>query len=351
MFCNINAPAYLSPHNLDKYLERGWFRMGQSMFTTSFLNFNNTLFNAIWLRYDLQNYNLKASGKTILKQNKNFSVQVNPFSFSPEKDRLFKKYREALPFSIAHSLKTLLLDEGQFTIFNTFEICVYDGSTLIGMGVFDLGLNTAQGIINFYDPTYKKYSLGKFLILEKINYLKKIGFTFFYPGYFAPGYSPFDYKTELSVSGVSFFDVSTENWIDYHDFELDNAPLQLIYQKLNTLEKTKTFKNLGIHVNHYKFYDVKLFKEYAVYDLLNVPYFILLSPLDTHKELLILYNIQKEMYQICICCHVFEINIPIQEGVYNNYFLRLEDVIYETNKVELLVKYVLDNQMHYASVF
>ena len=40
----------LNGEELDKYLERGWFRMGQTIFTTNFLKFNGLIYSVIWLR-------------------------------------------------------------------------------------------------------------------------------------------------------------------------------------------------------------------------------------------------------------------------------------------------------------
>jgi leucyl-tRNA---protein transferase len=351
MFCDINYPAHLSPYTLDNYLERGWFRMGQSMFTTSFLFFNNTLFNAIWLRYDLQTYNLRNSGKQILKLNKDFRVEIGPLTFSIEKNTLYNKYRSQLPFSIAHSLQALLLDDGSFSIFNSMEVCVYDNSKLIAVGVFDMGADTSQGIINFFDPAYKKFSLGKFLILQKILFLQTHNLTFFYPGYFAPGYPLFDYKTELSTGEVEYYDIAKNQWRSLNAFEINQAPLEKIHQKLTDLSKTEIGKSLKLEVCHYKFYDVKLFREYAIYDLLNTPFIIPLSPLEMHKELVAIYNVQKECYQIAICCHVFEINMPKQKGVFSTYFLRVEDVIFESKDQKDLSNYIFHNNLHFKALF
>jgi leucyl-tRNA---protein transferase len=351
MFCDINYPAHLSPHTLDNYLARGWFRMGQSMFTTSFLFFNNTLFNAIWLRYDLQNYTLRKSGKQIMKLNENFRVEVNPLSFNQKKDQLYDKYRQKLPFNIAFSLQALLLDDGNFSIFNSLEVCVYDKKKLIGMGVFDMGKDTSQGIINFFDPDYKKYSLGKYLILQKIKYLQAQNIRFFYPGYFAPGYSLFDYKTELSSTGVEYYDVGDTAWQPHATFNIEQSPLQKTQQKLLEITKSDLGTQLELEVCYYKFYDVKLFKEYAIYDLLNVPYIIPLSTLNMHKELIATYNIQKKCYQISICCHVFQISMPPQKGVFSTYFLRLEDTIFETNNKDDLSIYIFENNLHFNALF
>ena len=53
---DVRNLEYILPFQLDQYLQMGWFRMGQTMFTTNFLIFNNEQFNALWLRIDLEKF-------------------------------------------------------------------------------------------------------------------------------------------------------------------------------------------------------------------------------------------------------------------------------------------------------
>ncbi len=346
MFCDVNYPAHLSPHSLDKYLDKGWFRMGQSMFTTSFLYFNDISYNAIWLRYDLEDYTFRKSSEQILKINSNFKVKIGPLTYSSIKEKLYSKYRSKLPFSIAPTLGALLLEDGQFNVFNSQEVCVYDGKKLIAMGIFDLGETTAQGIVNFYDPEYKKYSLGKFVILQKVLYTQQIGLKYFYPGYFAPGYSLFDYKTELLKSGTSYYDVADTSWKNLSEFSLAEAPLDKIHRKLKELELGLQTIDVKLFTNFYKFYDVKLFREYSGYDLITFPYFIPIVSFERHKEIILTYNIRTEKYQVMICCHVFTISMPTVPGHYNSNFLRCEDVIFESHDIESLLDFLEINVLN-----
>lgn len=46
-FGDINTPNSVIGKDLDEYLEKGWFRMGQTIFTCNFLNFNRQFYAAI----------------------------------------------------------------------------------------------------------------------------------------------------------------------------------------------------------------------------------------------------------------------------------------------------------------
>jgi len=163
---------FLSPKQLDHFLEAGWFRMGQTMFTTNFLVFGNQQFNTIWLRVDLKKFEPSYSQKKLLKQNQRFGIRVISGQIGFDKEELFYRYKQSLKFSIAPSLQNLLTGNSLFDIFESKHLEIYDDDKLIGCGVFDIGEKAAEGIVSIFDPDYKKYSLGKYLFLQKNDFLQ-----------------------------------------------------------------------------------------------------------------------------------------------------------------------------------
>jgi len=53
-------------------------------------------------------------------------------------------------------------------------IKIRDGAALVVAGYFDIGHQAISNILNFYHPAYKKYSLGKYLILKKIDWAHQV---------------------------------------------------------------------------------------------------------------------------------------------------------------------------------
>lgn len=49
-------PEQILPEELDHLLAQGWYRMGQSLFTTDYVLFDERIYPAIWLRNDLNQY-------------------------------------------------------------------------------------------------------------------------------------------------------------------------------------------------------------------------------------------------------------------------------------------------------
>ena len=89
------------------------------------------------------------------------------------------------------------------------------GSNLIAVGYFDLGKNSITGILNFYDPDYKKYSLGKYLILQKIDYAAANSIAFYYTGYLSTAISKFDYKLFPDPGAIEVLLPVEKQWVPY----------------------------------------------------------------------------------------------------------------------------------------
>lgn len=207
----------LAPAQLDKFLSMGWFRMQQAIFTTGTLNFNGTMYEAVWLRVCLHDFTPGKKYKILSGKNKPFRTEIKPALITPAHEELFASYKENISFEAAPSLISLLQGGLDYNVYNTFMINVYDGDTLAGTGCFDLGCNSAAGIFSVYDPRYKKCSLGKYMIYEKMLYCQRENFSYFYPGYFVRGYPVFDYKIEIGQPAVEYFDPQKRSWYRLYD--------------------------------------------------------------------------------------------------------------------------------------
>lgn len=203
----------ITPGQLDGLLALGWFRMQQTIFTTDILNVNGETYNTIWLRIGLEDFQSDNTYIALHKKNNRFTTEIKKAVITPQHETLYSAYKEGISFETASSLQWLLYGNKSNNAFNTFMINIYDKDKLIAAGFFDLGKSSAAGICSFYDPAYKKYSLGKYIIYQKIIYCKKENFEFFYPGYFVPGYSRFDYKLEIGKSTIEYFDSHKKEWL------------------------------------------------------------------------------------------------------------------------------------------
>lgn len=209
---DFKFPLRIEPEELDAYLAHGWYRMGQCIFTTDFVEREGVHYKAIWLRNRLSIYQASTSFQKLKKRNKNFTTEIIPFNYNSTYEKLFQQYRLSLPPERVRSLHSFLFGDSPYLIFNSVVINLYDAGKLIGAGVFDLGKTSAAGISSFYDPAYQKFSIGRYLIFKKIEYCKRRGYDYFYPGYFVEGIKAFDYKLEIGKESLEYYNMREGAW-------------------------------------------------------------------------------------------------------------------------------------------
>lgn len=303
MFAQVHCPDTLAAEELDRYLEQGWFRMGQTIFTTNFLNFKTHLYSAIWLRIPLRDLSHDTTQKKLAKKNSRFRVEIRRALITPEKEALFSAYRQSIHFEASASLRALLFGKSIHNIYNTQEINIYDGNKLIAIGFFDLGKKSAAGISSFYDPAYKKYSLGKYLIYLKLEYCKNMDLEYFYPGYFVPGYPLFDYKLEIGKSVLEYLEFTSSKWKSIDEFTGNSAPLKVMEDKLTLLQQSLSEKGIQSQILKYEFFDANLIPELEGIVLFDFPLFLYCHGLP--GETPIVFDIRDNQYHWIKCKSVW----------------------------------------------
>jgi len=197
---------------LDDLLANGYFRMNQHMFTTYVAGTEDSAFWVFWLRIIIPQIKGIDNHK-VAKKCQQFTVECAPLTeITQEMRELAHLYVISRPFE-TEFLLSYFADENGFSEFNTQVISVRHEGNLIALGFFDVGKYAIMGLKNVIHPEYAKYSLGKFLMIEKIRYCKSHGFIYYYPGYISTDTSRFDYKVFPSEAVVEIYN-DTE-WLPY----------------------------------------------------------------------------------------------------------------------------------------
>lgn len=323
MFACSHSPDTLTPQELDRFLAAGWFRMGPHIFTTNFLNFNNQFYSAFWLRVNLQEYSADRTFDKLKKRNAGFRVTIQPACITPQQEELFVRYSESVPFRTSSSLMELLFGKGVEAVYNTYEVTIHDGDKLIGVGFFDLGYTSAAGISSFYDPAYKKYSLGKYMIYLKMEFCKQRQHHYFYPGYVVPGYAAFDYKLTIGTSNLQFFDVVSSSWLSADQLPAV-TPLQHMKDKLTELQQM--FQDIGVKsvVMYYEFFDAVLIPELQDAGVLDYPVFLTWVGINENNLVtVVVYDLLTGNYKLIRTYTVWKSEqLPVSDSIFNTYMLR-----------------------------
>ena len=236
MFTVRHYPTELSPAELDQYLARGWFRMGQLIFTTRFIFFNQRLYTCVWLRLPVGEYRPKKRLRKLMRRNAaRFRVEYGPMRIDRDKEVLYLRYRIDRDRFSTESLQSSLLDYNGNSVYDTWESRVYDGDKLIAFSLFDLGKTSIESITGVYDPDYSQYSLGLYTMLLEVEFAQQRGMAFYYPGYVVPGYEPFAYKTRIGEEQLEFYLPDEDIWEPYLHLDEDEVASVRMIERLNVL--------------------------------------------------------------------------------------------------------------------
>jgi leucyl-tRNA---protein transferase len=219
----VYHPEQLTGEELDAFLARGWYRMGQSIFTTHFISLPDQAYRVYWFRYDLQKIKIGKPIKRLTKLCSQFHVTIRSFELSEELEQLYTLYKTHIDFEAAQSVRHWLFGDQLTNVFDSHLVEIRDNGVLIAAGVFDNGGDSIAGILNFYHPDYKKFSLGKYLMLVKIQYALQAGKKLYYPGYIVQRYPRFDYKLFVDTDAAEIFIPEKQGWFAYDPALLNNA--------------------------------------------------------------------------------------------------------------------------------
>ncbi len=337
MYAQVHYPDRLAPGELDKYLESGWFRMGQSLFTTNFLHFQQEFYSAIWLRVDMKRFVRDRTQEKLFKRNRIFRMEIGDANLDIRKEELFARYKQGIAFDTSPSLYHLLHGKVFYNLFDTREITLYHDDKLVAAGYFDLGENAAAGITSFYDPDYKKYSLGKYLIYLKMHWCREQGFEYFYPGYFVPGYSFFNYKLEMGREALEYYDIKTASWKPIEEFE--KSPYDIMEENLRDLRELLKLMEIESQLFKYEFFDAALFPELKDVDLFDYPVFLNCFAFQQHQvNPIVVYDIRNDKYRLIQCRSIWGSQMQPPSGdIYSYHLLMPEVELMESgNKSEMI---------------
>ena len=150
-------------------------------------------------RIKVKKFIYSSSFKRILNKNQNLKKKIlNPKS-NQNHYKLFQKYLKS-KHSNGEMKKMSYLDYRtmiEVTPTKTKILELYNDNQLIGAILFDLYKNSLSAIYSYYDPEYKKKSLGTFLILNLIKLAKKQNKDYLYLGYYIEKCKKMSYKSKF----------------------------------------------------------------------------------------------------------------------------------------------------------
>lgn len=207
----------------DAYLADGYYRMQHLIFTTHHTQIDTDSYRlpVFWLRTIVISIKENKSAITIRKKCSDFTVTYKQAAITAEIENLYALYKDHVNFSTAASCNDYLHMDLFENPWDAWMVEIRDGALLIAVGFFDKGTNAIAGILNIYHPNYHQYSLGKYLILQKIDYAKTHQIQYYYTGYISTASTKFDYKIFPDINAMQVFLPVDKKWAPYANFNKD----------------------------------------------------------------------------------------------------------------------------------
>lgn len=328
MLVEVRQPKTLSPIYLDRLLAAGWFRSSSSISRLQYLCIDEAVGSVINIRAKLKNYQFGKNARKLLKQNKQrFTHTIRKMEGIDEaKEQLYQQQKDRFEIFIMESLSIFLYDyaRGTDSIFNTYEVCVYDADKLVAISFFDLGAQSAASILGLYSPDYQKYSLGNYTLFLEIEYAIEHGFTSFYPGYVVlseKGYA-FDYK--LRLENLQFRD-SYGVWKPIKYIDQERWIHHLLQTQIDAIEQSLNVAEIDYQLLLYPYFAIAQFISY--YQCVRTPAFIHIRT-DSNRMLILEYLMSEEHYRLGYVSNLddFFFEMMMNESV------KLSDKFYESDK-------------------
>ncbi len=296
-YTRVAFPERVKPDQLDQWLARGWYRMGQAVFTCRFVVHEGVLRPAIWTRVNLKGYSFRGSLRRLVKRTEeNFRVRVGQPSFTAEHNRLYARYRSSVAGDRPSDLQALLSCGLPGQAWDSCIIELRDDKRLAAFSIFDVGEESIQSVAGVYDPDYSRYSLGFATMLLEVRLALQRGMRFYYSGYVMPGEPAMDYK--LRMGNVEFYEPESGLWRPWDDIQQYRLPTERMHQALRRVQDCLRERGIQQRLIQYRWYDLSAWNP-GVEGCIDQP-LVLLTPAP--KGLwAITWHLDQGRYQLMRC--------------------------------------------------
>ena len=132
MLVQTHFPRSLSRSRYDQYLASGWFRGSVMLYKMDLLCIDERLFSVVNIRMNLEQHAWTSRQKKIMRRvEKRFAVTYGHAQPNANKEALYAQHKSRFKGFIHNTLTDYLSAGFQGTVFDTREVCVYDGDRLI----------------------------------------------------------------------------------------------------------------------------------------------------------------------------------------------------------------------------
>jgi len=157
------------------------------------------------LKIDAFDYTLSKSDRRIVRKNSHLTTVIRHPTLTREHLSLFDRYHrykhhtrdwDAPKSDPKNYYASFVQGHGDFG----FEVLYFEGEKLIAVDLIDILEQGISSLYCYYDPEYNSQSLGRYTLLQQIEFAKRLNLKWIYLGYYVEGCQSLAYKINYQPS-------------------------------------------------------------------------------------------------------------------------------------------------------
>lgn len=190
-----------SKEQCEALILRGWRRFGSMYFRP----ICSECRSCESLKIDAFKYTLSKSDRRIVRKNSHLTTIIRHPTLTREHLSLFDRYHrykhhtrdwDAPKSDPKNYYASFVQGHGDFG----FEVLYFEGEKLIAVDLIDILEQGISSLYCYYDPEYNAQSLGRYTLLQQIEFAKRLNLKWIYLGYYVEGCQSLAYKIDYRPS-------------------------------------------------------------------------------------------------------------------------------------------------------
>jgi len=191
----------MAPDEYDYYLENGWRHYAGHFTRYNFGDYDGDVYRVLPLRVRLDDWSPSRSQRRVLFKNTDVEASIGFILITDRVKALFDEHKRRFTFRPPDSIYDHVHWQGQIPTY-TWQLTVQVDGVLKAASFFDCGERSISSIYTCFAREEGARSLGIYAILKTIEWGKKLGKDYYYPGYAYEEKSFYDYKKRIGALEV-----------------------------------------------------------------------------------------------------------------------------------------------------
>ncbi len=190
-------------------LAHGWRKFGMEFFKPVCEECKE----CVPIRVPVKLFKISKSQRRVLKKNKDIKIKYNPLTYSDEIYNIYVDHCSRFPQESMN--KENFIRSFYTPSVKALQAEYYLNNELVAVGFLDVTHEAISSVYFIYKNQYQHLKLGTFSILKEIEYTRKIGYKYYYLGYFIKENQRMAYKNNFKPNEKMNWE--TEKW--YYDID------------------------------------------------------------------------------------------------------------------------------------